>query len=83
MTTVAVRLPDEVVRALDRLVRDGSFATRTEAIRSALDELLRTHQEAALDRAIAEGYRSMPQSDEEVSLATVATRALIEEEPWG
>ncbi len=82
MTTVAVRLSPEVVEALDRLVDDGRFATRTEAIRSALDTLLRAYREAEIDRAIVEGYRAMPQTDEEVALATAATIALIEEEPW-
>jgi 2-amino-4-hydroxy-6-hydroxymethyldihydropteridine diphosphokinase len=38
---------------------------------------------AELDRAIAEGYRTIPQTNEEASLATAATRALIGEEPWG
>lgn len=33
LETVNVRLPDEIVRALDQLVERGLFANRSEAIR--------------------------------------------------
>jgi Arc/MetJ-type ribon-helix-helix transcriptional regulator len=82
MTPVAIRLPDEVVRALDELVDKGRYSTRTDAIRSAIAALLATYQEAAIDRVLVEAYTRQPQTDEELAVARAATRVLIEEEPW-
>jgi len=82
MTTVALRLPDDLVEALDEMVREGRYSTRTEVIRTAIDGLMAAHGEIAIDRSLADGYRRVPQTDEEVALATAVTRALIEEEPW-
>ncbi|MBW3557798.1 MAG: ribbon-helix-helix domain-containing protein [Actinobacteria bacterium] len=82
MTAVAIRLPDEMVAAIDRLVADGVFTTRSEAFRTALVALLREHEEGVVDQQIADGYRRVPQTDAEVAAAAAATRALIEEEPW-
>lgn len=82
MTTVAVRLPDELVEAIDALVREGRYATRTDAIRKALQALMAAHQQALIDQAVVESYSRRPQTDEEVAIANAATRALIQEEPW-
>ena len=82
MTTVAFRLSDRVLAAVDDLVAEGSYASRTEVVRRALDVLLAAHHEAQVDRRLVEGYERCPQTDEEVALAAAATRALIEEEPW-
>ncbi len=82
MTAVAVRLPEDMVAAVDRLVAGGVFTTRADAFRAALSALLRSHEEQLVDQQITEGYRRMPQIDAEVSAAAAATKALIEEEPW-
>ena len=82
MTTVALRLPDELVEALDELVAGGRYSTRTEVIRSAVEALLAAHEQVAIDHAIVAGYRRLPQTDDEIAAATAATIALIEEEPW-
>ena len=81
-TTVAIRLPDELVDGVDRLVAADRYSTRTDVIRSAVEALLTAHREAELDRIIVEGYVRQPESDDELAAATAATRALIEEEPW-
>jgi len=60
MTTVAVRLPDELVQRLDQLVAQGRYATRTEAVRRALVQLADDAERAEIDRAIVEGYRRSP-----------------------
>ena len=82
MTTVAFRLADRVLAAVDDLVVQGRYASRTEVVRAALDALINAHEQADLDRRMVEGYTRMPQTDDEVALATAATRALIAEEPW-
>ena len=82
MTTVAIRLPDDILERLDELVQPDGYATRTEVIRRAIEVLLDAHEKAVTDREIVEAYTRMPQSDEEVAIAAAAARALIEEEPW-
>jgi Arc/MetJ-type ribon-helix-helix transcriptional regulator len=82
MTTIALRLPDDLVCALDELIRAGHYDTRTDVLKAALRDLLEAHQRREIDRAIVEGYSRNPQTDDEVALAAAMTRALIEEEPW-
>lgn len=82
MTTVAIRLPDDTIEKIDRLVHPGGYATRTEAIRRAIDALLDAHERSAIDREIVDAYTRQSQSDEEVAIAAAAAHALIEEDPW-
>jgi len=82
MSIVAIRLPDDTIEKIDELVHPGGYATRTEAIRRAIDVLLDAHERSAIDREIVDAYTRMPQTDEEVAIATAAVRALIEEDPW-
>jgi Arc/MetJ-type ribon-helix-helix transcriptional regulator len=82
MTTAAFRLSDRVLAAIDDLVAQGHYASRTEVVRRALEVLLTAHREAEIDRRLVEGYGRLPQTDDEVALASAATRALLEVEPW-
>ena len=82
MTTVAIRIPDEVLERLDELVHPDGYATRTEAIRRAIEVLLDAHERSVIDQRIVDAYTRMPQSDDEFAVAAAAARALIEEEPW-
>lgn len=82
MTEVAVRLPGEMVAAVDRLVADGIFTSRSEVVRVAVAGLLRSHEEDVADQQIVFGYLRLPQEDSEISAAAAATRALVEAEPW-
>ena len=82
MTTIALRLADDTLDALDALVADGTFSTRTDAVRTAIATLLRAQARSQIDRSIIDGYTRMPQTDGEVAFATAATRALIDDEPW-
>lgn len=82
MTVVALRLADETVAAIDALVKTGAYATRTDAMRSAIEALLREQQRSETDARIIAGYTRIPQGDDEVAFANAATRALIDDEPW-
>lgn len=79
---IAVRLEDDDVAGLDDLVSDGRFASRAEAVRAAVRRMLDAERRRAVGEAIADGYRRVPQSDDEVAAAEVNVRRLIEEEPW-
>lgn len=79
---IAVRLPTELVDELDALVRGGRFDTRADAVRSALATLVDGERRRRVGEAIADGYRRVPQTDEELGAATGAAIRSIHEEPW-
>jgi Arc/MetJ-type ribon-helix-helix transcriptional regulator len=71
---VPVRLTEEDAAALDRLVSEGRFATRSDALRAGLAELLREERERAIEEAYRRGYGDHPQAEwvSEVGLAGLA-----------
>lgn len=79
---IAVKLPDGLVRNLDRLVDDGAFASRSQAVRRALDALVTSYQRKDVDDAFAAGFERDPDRDEELADATRLAVEAIEDEPW-
>lgn len=79
---ITVRMSNERVEKVDALVASGAYATRAEVVREAVDELLRREEEAAIDRAIVEGYTRIPETAEELDWADWSTEESIREEPW-
>ncbi|MGI8425106.1 MAG: ribbon-helix-helix domain-containing protein [Actinomycetota bacterium] len=82
MTTVAVRLPDEVIASIDRLIAKGSYANRTEAVKAGLAAIVQEHRRQEIDLLLTEAYSRSPETEEEIEAAASSTRALIAEEPW-
>jgi Arc/MetJ-type ribon-helix-helix transcriptional regulator len=78
---IAIRLPDELVRGVDRLVERGRFASRTDAVRAALERLVTEAHQTELDEAIVAGYRRLPDAAAE-PWVEAAARAMVQEEPW-
>ncbi len=64
------------------MVRAGRFATRAEAVRNAIENLIDTDRRFRLGEQIVAGYRRIPQTDMEVAVATKAAVRSIEQEPW-
>lgn len=60
---VPVRLTSEDVSALDKLIADGSYKTRSEVLRTALAALLHELREQEIDEAYRRGYGKYPQED--------------------
>ncbi len=81
-TQIAVKLPDELVTAIDRLVDDGRFPNRSAAVRRALDDLVAANERATIDRAFARGFRSVPETEDELADATRLAVESINDEPW-
>lgn len=79
---IAIRIPTELARELDRLVASGGFASKADAIRLAVRRLVEAERRSRVGRDIAEGYRRVPQQDDEVEAARAAAIHSIEEEPW-
>jgi len=66
-TQLAIRLPDDLLRDLDWLVVRLSYDSRTEAMREALVRLIDQERRRQIGEEIAEGYRRMPQTEEEMA----------------
>jgi len=81
-TQLAVRLDDDTLAQIDELVKKGRFGSRTDALRAAMSSYLENERRRQVGDAIAEGYRLIPQSDEEIEGAEQSARAMIVEEPW-
>ena len=79
---IAVRIPDELAESLEDLVSNGVFETKAEAVRAALEELVEAERRRRVGELIADGYRRIPQDDDDVEAARMAAIRSIEEEPW-
>lgn len=79
---LAVRVPEQLVRLIDELVERGRFATRADVMRVAIAAFVEREQRRAIGEAIADGYRRIPQTDDELEAITAAAIRSIHEEPW-
>ncbi len=82
MAQLVTRLDDTLMAEVDALVADGVVATRSEAVRVGLLQLVDRHRRRRVGAAIADAYRRLPQTEDELGGLDDATRALIAEEPW-
>jgi Arc/MetJ-type ribon-helix-helix transcriptional regulator len=76
-------MSDELAGQLSQLVEGGRFVSKAEAVRTAVEELVDRERRRTLGEQIADGYRRMPQTDDD-ELADIVDTGLasIEEEPW-
>lgn len=82
MTQIAVKLPDELVRDLDELVAKGHFASRSSAVRRAVELVVSGQRRQALAEGYASGYGRIPESESELAEASRLARQAIDDEPW-
>lgn len=82
MVQLVTRVDAELAAAVDRLVETGEVASRSDAVRLALEALIDVRRRATIGRQIIEGYQRVPETEEELTWAGTSTRRLIEEEPW-
>jgi Arc/MetJ-type ribon-helix-helix transcriptional regulator len=82
MVQLVTRVDDHVADAIDELVSSGVVASRSEAVRVALDRLIDRHRRDQIGAQIVEGYRRIPQIEDEGGWSDAASRAMIAEEPW-
>lgn len=81
-TQIAVRLPDELVGELDRLVEQGAFDSRSQAVRSGLEAMVGTCRRQELERRYRDAITRMPETEEEMAEATRLAVDVIHDEPW-
>jgi metal-responsive CopG/Arc/MetJ family transcriptional regulator len=76
-----VQLNDALLEVLDqRAVETGR--SRSELIREAIEQYYKEDIEAAIDRAMVEGYTRVPDHDEFDGLAEASLQVLNEDDPW-
>lgn len=79
---IAVKLPDALAGRLDLLVRDGSFASRSQALRAGLEAMLASRENEALKRHYRDAFARCPETPEEIADATRLAVDSIHDEPW-
>ena len=79
---VAMAQPTEAEKRADALVVQGVGGSRSAVIRQGVHHLAESVRRAAVGEAIAESYRSRPQTGEDDELAMASAIALTEAEPW-
>jgi Arc/MetJ-type ribon-helix-helix transcriptional regulator len=82
MTQIAVKLPDDLVKAVDELVASGVYESRSSAVRRALQAAVAQNRREAVDRSYEVGYAQVPESAQEMDDARRLARQAIEDEPW-
>ena len=75
---LVIRIDDEMAAAVDALVHEGIYRSRSDAVRASIKELLRERRR----QHEIEMYTRFPQTEEELFGAEEQTRRMIEEEPW-
>lgn len=82
MSQLVTRIDDDLARDLDALVAEGVVESRSDAVRTALRELIDRHRRRRRAEADIAAYTAMPQTEDELWGIDEATRRMIEEEPW-
>jgi metal-responsive CopG/Arc/MetJ family transcriptional regulator len=80
-TKVAVSIPDDLYRAVER-ARRKTGKTRSAVMQDALRAWLDHEAHAALVREYEAGYRRTPEGRREVKAATAAAIRLLAGETW-
>lgn len=79
---IAVKLPDEMLAAVDRLVDESHFESRSDVVRRALQRIIDEASSRAIDTAFEHGFARHPETADEMRRATRRAIASIDDEPW-
>jgi Arc/MetJ-type ribon-helix-helix transcriptional regulator len=81
-TQIAVKLPDDLLAAIDRLVDSHRYASRSEIVRAGLLRVITDDAAQTVDDAFTRGVAQHPDSDDDVRRATSLAIESIADEPW-
>jgi metal-responsive CopG/Arc/MetJ family transcriptional regulator len=76
-----VQLSEELLTLLDREAARRNVS-RSALIREAIEQHLDAERRAEIGRQIVEGYRRIPETEEEMAWAEASAREMLEEESW-
>ena len=82
MTQLVTRIDDSLLAQVDEIVSSGEAASRSDAVRRALEAMIDERRRRRDGEAIAEAYRRVPETPEELRWAEHSTRSMIAEESW-
>jgi len=82
VSQLVARIDDDLAREVDALVAEGVVESRSDAVRTALRELVDRHRRRRNAEADIAAYTAQPQTEEEIAWAREMTIRMIEEEPW-
>lgn len=81
-TQLAIRLPDETLEGLDWLVVRCQFSNRTDAMRSAIEAMIKLERSRQIDEQYIAAYTKYPQTDEELAHLGTQSFAHLDDEDW-
>jgi Arc/MetJ-type ribon-helix-helix transcriptional regulator len=79
---IAVKLPDDLVDEVDRLVREGTFVSRSQAIRTGIEAMVAQQHRQEIDQRFRDGAGRLPETIADIDEATALAISSIQEEPW-
>jgi Arc/MetJ-type ribon-helix-helix transcriptional regulator len=86
MPQIAIRVSEEELALLDRLVAEEHFASRAAVIRSALARLRKEREDREMAEELRRAYERVPETQEErdwaVSAALTFAETTKDEPPW-
>jgi len=86
MPQIAIRLSEDELAGLDRLVAERHFDSRAAAIRDALAQVLKAEEDRRIDEEYERAYGNRPPTQEEMEIGQVGAYLLGEltkdEPPW-
>ena len=82
MAQLITRVDDELIAQLDAIVASGEAESRSDAVRRALEAMIDQRRRRLIGEAIADGYRRVPETGEELRWAEENSRSMVAEEPW-
>lgn len=75
-------MDDELLRGLDWLVVRCDYDNRAEALRDALQRLIKAERDRQIGEQIAESYRRMPQGPDEVIPPDFSVWDRLDDDDW-
>lgn len=79
---LVTRVDDETAAAIDALVDEGEFASRSDVVRAGIFRLVDERRRRVIGDEIIAGYERAPETAEELARAEANARAMIADEPW-
>ena len=81
MTKIAISLPDDVLRDVEK-ERLASGETRSQFFRRAVADLLKRERAREANEQYVRAYREMPETEAELGWVEAASQAVLKEYPW-
>ena len=83
MKRVVVSLPEDVLKALDKMrMERPDVISRSEILRRAVKKFLRDERERELEEQCRQGYLRYPETEEDGAWLLAATATVQDVDPW-